>query len=1218
MVNKKQSNKDINIIQNNKGIQENKNNINLMKSNRPSNFNKYRKMNFKLYTQTNNIINSTIKKSKLNHNNNTNNSNKMKTSNIKGNKSHNLLFSSKNNNTNNLKGNISAYLTQNKNTNGIGTNLDISKSEIQYPLNYPTNEINNKYSSVNNTNSNAENNNKEINLRISLKYGNNNNKEIIKKYDITSPSNKANHSFGKKLRQSMKNPEHFNKRKNKDIYSPDIIKYNKNVKEMKSNSNNFYTKRDYTFINTFNSCINFYQKEDLNSKRKNEVNFNNTMNQYDFYNNKINNKEKIFIDETSEDTIDDNKYKYNNYSNDTNSIKNKNIISSSRYLNDENNEEIKVNNEKNNKNFLSYKMDLIEDFCDYIEEYMLLVVKDNFETFINKLKEFSKKKYLNFLLLKRLQTKSIKKKFYQIRDSSYEKGNNSYISSTINNNNSNNILKIPCPTNNLSKEYIRRKTIDNFNNNSIYPGKSENIYHRKSQEKIILKNFDSFYNNNYDTNQEKKHHKEMKVSNEKYDTNLYIPKKYRHINNIVANKNQIKKNISYNNTNINHYFTNFNKTKESSNILSPELNNNLSNDIGDEIIKSKLERNSNIKIKKYKNHNISCDNKRDIKYYLEKQILNKISSNDNKNSSMTMNFGKLKEEKTKPIYSKKKVKISQRKSKIFLNKQNQENLKQKIMHRNNNHLKKEQVMNLNLNKKINNKNRNNNEHYGIMTLSSNASESSNDIDITPNEKNEFNNISPQIQNQDINPINKEDNNKENEINIIENENSPKEKHKSINKKNQIILNVEQIKDENGNNKETYQLKEEKNNQKNDKIKEEENINNDYHIKMSNGKKEINEDICSKEYISREIIVKDVSTRDRRVNVFIKYVEESFFNQINNKNPKKHILIIFQTDSIYLPASYPSISEQRNNVYNKNKFYKNMNDKNHLNKILSSIIEEEEKSKAAGSVNNSISIISDEENLKNGNYSYFFIQSIKYFIGFLNSILSDKKKTLYFSFFKILKRIKNESFLKGLINQKKTQSLKRLKEEDNKEKNNTSGDVILYNVNDKLDLDINFFNEVKNENQNPRNKLKELKNNTSDEKYSTENNFCLFIEDNLYQLNNSNKKSNINLSMDNFYLNKNGNHKYDKNILKQIINNTKINNRIKVGKKDLKELEKTRNGQDDFNANKEKDNNNSNKDINLKYEKNITISEACMRLADLIYDFRISLIKYGTQRKKKIE
>ena len=63
-------------------------------------------------------------------------------------------------------------------------------------------------------------------------------------------------------------------------------------------------------------------------------------------------------------------------------------------------------------------------------------------------------------------------------------------------------------------------------------------------------------------------------------------------------------------------------------------------------------------------------------------------------------------------------------------------------------------------------------------------------------------------------------------------------------------------------------------EKNDK----ENLDNDYDIKMSNGKKETKEIIYNNGFISREIIVKDVSTRDGRINVFIKYIDDFSFNQ----------------------------------------------------------------------------------------------------------------------------------------------------------------------------------------------------------------------------------------------------------------------------------------------------------------------------------------------------
>ena len=76
---------------------------------------------------------------------------------------------------------------------------------------------------------------------------------------------------------------------------------------------------------------------------------------------------------------------------------------------------------------------------------------------------------------------------------------------------------------------------------------------------------------------------------------------------------------------------------------------------------------------------------------------------------------------------------------------------------------------------------------------------------------------------------------------------------------------------------------------------------------------------------------------------------------------------------------------------------NSNNKLKLHKILSSIIEEEEKSKAAGSVNNSI--ISDEDNYKKRKYTNFYIQSIKYITNFLQNIFDDKKRLFFSNFLK---------------------------------------------------------------------------------------------------------------------------------------------------------------------------------------------------------------------------
>ena len=76
MVNKKQSNKEVNKINNNMSFQEYDNNTNFIKSNKQSNLNKYQKMSSKLFNQTNSMINSTTKKSKLNHHINMNNQKK--------------------------------------------------------------------------------------------------------------------------------------------------------------------------------------------------------------------------------------------------------------------------------------------------------------------------------------------------------------------------------------------------------------------------------------------------------------------------------------------------------------------------------------------------------------------------------------------------------------------------------------------------------------------------------------------------------------------------------------------------------------------------------------------------------------------------------------------------------------------------------------------------------------------------------------------------------------------------------------------------------------------------------------------------------------------------------------------------------------------------------------------------------------------------------------
>ena len=1133
-----------------------------------NNFSKFKKQNHSIdYRKMcskdfNNNINSTLNKSKFTHyiniKNDLNNSMRgFDISNYKSNKNYDLFLSTK---FNNIKGNISSYSLNEKKIYGKGTKLDISKSEIQYPLNYSKNNIRNKYELNNNSNSSTENNNsynKEINLRISSKFGNKNIKEKIKKYDIASPSSNL---FNKKLRQSAKNINDKNRRKNNEIYSPDIIN-KENNREMKYFKSSIFSKKDSNeSINTHNSSYNFYQKDDFKRRKKNEIHFNlslnNTINNFGF-NNEFNEYEakntfsnKINRNNEIPDICFEKNIVNNNYNN-------KDMIIRSPEFNKLNhNNRIQNDVNININDFLLYQNEILEEFCGCLEEYMFINVKNNFNLFIKKLREYSKQKYFNFLLLKCLQKKSIKRKFYEKRDSSYdylnEKENTPYNPPTTNNN-INIYKKHAYYMNRGANEGNVRKTFDNTAIEQTEVEKlsaiRKNTLHRKSQKKCFLKNLDSFYkSNNYHTNIEINNN-DRPINQEKYDTNLYIPKKYKHINNSIANTN-FRKYISYNYNKKKPYYPNMNISKEESKILD----NNINNEFKDEFIKSKIERSINIKDKKRKNHNISCDIKHNINYYFENDVMDKTDINlrtSDKNEKLVINK-KITENEIKPIYNKKKIIISQPKSKIFKSKQIQSNNKNKAMIFNDKIMKEEQKFNIN--KKI--KDKNNSEHYRIMTLSSNVSDNSYDMEMNQIAKDESNerfleNHKLRINNANIDELNS-NNNIEVECNNV-------------------------VNDDNG------------------KIYDKNNNHNNSYINMSNGKNSKNEEFNDNEcYIKKEIIVKDVSTKDKRVNVFIKYIEDNSFNgrkPILNKATKKYLLNIFQTDTLFYPALNPSLVEQKNLFYKSNKLYKNMNDKNHqikMNKILSSIIEEEERSKAGYSINNSV--LSDEERLKNENYSYFFIQSLKYFINFLQSIFNYKKKSLYFSFFKNLQKIQNDFFIKGLIEQKKnqnqSQTMKIIKEviDDKDNYKNNENDI------ENMNMDFNYIKE-KNINKNPKNTIRD-----NDNKINN-NHHNLFSKEKLY----NNNKKNINLSMNNFYMDKinKNNNNFDKDILNKLGNNSK---NIEIKNENMK------NGNGNIIKNIE-DNN-----VTFDYEKNVTLSDAFRKFTDVIQDFRVGLMKYSMKKK----
>ena len=196
--------------------------------------------------------------------------------------------------------------------------------------------------------------------------------------------------------------------------------------------------------------------------------------------------------------------------------------------------------------------------------------------------------------------------------------------------------------------------------------------------------------------------------------------------------------------------------------------------------------------------------------------------------------------------------------------------------------------------------------------------------------------------------------------------------------------------------------------------------------MSNNNKEI----------IKEIIVKDVSTKDKRLNVFIKYVSSNKSlkaiekqKKINSKYNNGYLLRPTSIINFNILASRIS----NKNISNKTNFYLNNFNKNKLGKILTAIIEEEERSRAPNSINNSI--ISDDNNK---NYNNYFNQSVKYITNYLQNILDDKKRGYAYDFIKILKKIKNNSFLNNLITQKKNCALN-----NNKINGGDNGEVIIY-------------------------------------------------------------------------------------------------------------------------------------------------------------------------------
>ena len=902
-----------------------------------------------------------------------------------------------------------------------------------------------------------DNNNKILDINLFAQKSNNSYEKIKKLIESSTLTinnqSKRNH---KKIKQNHSNLKSFEQIKNKENLAPLNIKEIYNIqkkifpiKKNNSSTNSKYIKNGPTSSNSYSSCYNFYQNTNNfnNSINKNNYNYNrmlNTINNFEFHNysniyrieenmtekNKFKSKKYIPFEK---ENININNLKSNCITHSKNSVQTSDIKTSNKINIFNKEKEIILNKilNRDNKKLIEYQKKLIQYFCKSIEDFIYISVKNKFNDFIINLKKFSVEKNSHYLLLKRLQNKSIQKNFFKDKDktffykySSHDDENCSNYSQNIMMNNSN-VINYPRNENDLNNNgyFGNTKNMSNLNRTKS-PILNDNYEksHKYFNSTIYinkLNSYDLFWKDNKESNLKKNnlinidsHDKKCETNYEKINNNnIYIPKKLKLTNNSYILNPYIINNLSPNK-------------------ISQKINNqnkicNQSHELNNDSIKTK------IAIKKYGSnddfHNMEniANNFNNSKLNIYKEnnfdFLNKTNDKiKNRNNHIIPGKTFVTEFNEKNSIYKKKLKINN-----SINMYSKPKLT-KI---------RNQILGINLNL-------NNNNIIG-QYLSPNIDRNNNQ-NIIINSNNEFNNMPLSMTNQNYFRITYTEPRREADLDLNNSNNNHNHNkfgniqeltvNLSKNRKNDInsIYKKDNIFIYSQNDFDNCRVKEYKNDS---------NENNSYN-ELNEDKNLVNEaDIENENIPLKEIIIKDVSSSDNRLNVFIKYIEIPNMNKIFQRKSiyyNLNLLKYFHIDSFYIPASYQKLIPS--NIYYKNYCLGNKilnSNKMKFNKILSSIIEEEEKSKAAGSVNNSLS--SDEEINKNkNNYSHYFIQSIKYISNLLQSIFDDKKKDSFNKFFKILKKIKNEAFLQGIINEKNSETLNKTKneEKDNKEEINT--------------------------------------------------------------------------------------------------------------------------------------------------------------------------------------
>ena len=229
----------------------------------------------------------------------------------------------------------------------------------------------------------------------------------------------------------------------------------------------------------------------------------------------------------------------------------------------------------------------------------------------------------------------------------------------------------------------------------------------------------------------------------------------------------------------------------------------------------------------------------------------------------------------------------------------------------------------------------------------------------------------------------------------------------------------------------------------------------------------NNNRTKRKYKFNEIIIKNVSTHDKKLHVFIKYVEIG-----NIKKKKKYInykLFCNHIDSITLSSmNYNSsgkkgeikdkiyvyrnryLNKKKDNIFREDKMFysarnrdvfkdnkniKGFDDDNYNNKNKGKNKkiegEEDEQSNHQNTINNSNSF---EEN-NNHNTNENIKDSIIYLINFLQNMFNDNKKLMIFNFFKNLKKIRTNSLLHFSMKSREKNKLKSFNNAQRKNNNN---------------------------------------------------------------------------------------------------------------------------------------------------------------------------------------